>query len=246
MLLSIITIFKMGSLSDLKATVSSVKLQNAHNYEHIIVASSIVDEVGFEHEFKDGNTKIVLNKDHSLYDAMNIGLHMSCGDAVIFLNAGDEFNDSDSIRLVTTHFTGNRCLAFRTIQYYGNDYYVRPSIARMSNLMTYPGHQGFVAPLPIAKKCTFNYVKYPISADSVWMGQLINLCGIDISSKVLSKFPLGGISNNPSIKSIRVKNNEFGIIQAGFEFIKYLLLKCIGHKNYYRIIYYVKYDHFLT
>jgi glycosyltransferase involved in cell wall biosynthesis len=243
-MLSIVTVFKMGDLVDLDRTVSSVENQSKADYEHIIIASGISDHIFFMDKYKNTNRRIIINEDRSLYDAMNLGLNLACGNSIIYLNAGDEFYDASSIQLIKDHFVKEKCFAFRTIQYYSNDIYIRPSIARIENLKRYPGHQGFIAPLPLAKRHLFNGEQYPISADSIWMSHLISNYGIEISEIAISKFALGGISNNPSIKTITLKKIEFGTIFSLIEFIKYLLKLVFGLRFYYRIIYILKYEHF--
>lgn len=243
-MLSIVTVFKMGDLVDLDRTISSVENQSNTNYEHIIVASGISDHIFFMDKYKKFNRRIVINKDRSLYDAMNLGLNLACGNSIIYMNAGDEFYDRSSIQLIENHFVEEKCFAFRTIQYLSDDIYVRPSIANMENLKKYPAHQGFIAPLPLAKSLIFDGSRYPIGADLVWMLKLISHYGVEISELILAKFALGGISNNPSIKTISLKKIEFGPVASLIECIKYLLKMIVGLHLYYRIIYILKYDHF--
>ena len=54
-------------------------------------------------------------------------------------------------------------------------------------------------------------------------------------------FYLGGISNLPSRRSLSMKLNT-GILSILKEFIKFLLLKLLGQKKFYKIIYFFKYD----
>ena len=56
-------------------------------------------------------------------------------------------------------------------------------------------------------------------------------------------FNLGGISNFPSKRSLQMKLNT-GIIILLKEMIKFLLLKLVSKKNFYKIIYIFKYDRF--
>ena len=59
--------------------------------------------------------------------------------------------------------------------------------------------------------------------------------------KVLTIFYLGGVSNLPSRRSLKMKKNT-GIISIIKELLKFSLLKIVGKDSFYKIIYYFKYD----
>ena len=65
--------------------------------------------------------------------------------------------------------------------------------------------------------------------------------GIIKKYEPLTIFYLGGISNFPSIRTLKLKINT-GMINIFKELIKFLLLKIVGNKFFYRTIYYFKYD----
>ena len=95
--LSVITVYKMGNLSELLKTYHSVYCQTFKPYEYIIVVSGVKETKNFKSNFKQDFVRFIINSDKSLYNAMNIGCNASCGNAVVFLNGGDTFYGSNSI-----------------------------------------------------------------------------------------------------------------------------------------------------
>ncbi|UKN01234.1 glycosyltransferase [Paracrocinitomix mangrovi] len=95
--LSIITI-TYNNLQGLKKTLPSVASLNFKNYEHIIIDGKSTDEsLNYLDNFKNHPLQIVSEADNGIYDAMNKGILKAKGDWVIFMNAGDEFFNEESI-----------------------------------------------------------------------------------------------------------------------------------------------------
>lgn len=234
-ILSVVTIFKFGSISELDVTVSSVRNQGCTDVEHILVLSDVVDEDFIYCRFNNSNNKLILNNDSSLYNAMNIGLQIATGDYIIFLNGGDSFFDCNSVKNILNLAKPTRCLAFRSLQYFDSSSFVRPSIANLCDLRLFPAHQAFIAPLPAAKSVLFDEERL-ISADFVWMNILISKYGIYISPLIISRFALGGISNFPTVKTVALKFQEIGTMSGLSELIKLLIRVLLGPKKFYKII----------
>lgn len=95
-LISIITItYNAGAT--LEPTLISVASQSFRDFEHLIIdGASTDDTLAIARKFED--LRILSEKDNGLYDAMNKGLDMARGRYVIFLNAGDTFHNSDTLR----------------------------------------------------------------------------------------------------------------------------------------------------
>ena len=233
--LSVITVYKMGNLSELLKTYHSVYCQTFKPYEYIIVVSGVKETKNFKSNFKQDFVRFIINSDKSLYNAMNIGCNASCGNAVVFLNGGDTFYGSNSINLISTQYKPGKCLLFRTLQKYQELNFIRPKISNISLLKTSPSHQSFIAPLPQAKIFNFNE-KNIICADTLWMNQLVSKYGVIISSSILSTFELGGISNYPTLHSIRKRFLCAGFLRSCKEFLKFLLIKMLKPKLYYKLV----------
>lgn len=87
--LSIITI-NLNNSSGLRKTIESVVSQNFNDFEYIIIDGGSSDgSVDLINEFADKITFWVSESDKGIYDAMNKGIKVACGDYLIFLNSGD-------------------------------------------------------------------------------------------------------------------------------------------------------------
>lgn len=97
-LISVVTITYNAGRT-LPATMESVASQKFGNYEHLIIdGASKDDTLDVASRLRTPSTRIVSEPDKGLYDAMNKGLHLSRGEYVLFLNAGDAFADSETLR----------------------------------------------------------------------------------------------------------------------------------------------------
>jgi len=80
-----------------------------------------------------------------------------------------------------------------------------------------------------------------ITADGEWMKYNIKKFKIKKIYSIITIFYLGGISTLPSKRSIQMKLN-MGKISIMKELIKLILLKIVGKKKFFKIIYYFKYN----
>ena len=82
----------------IRSTIESVLVQNWKNFEYIIVDGASTDttvDIVQEYAQKDSRIQWCSEPDRGIYNAMNKGIHRAKGDFFIFLNAGDEFHDTD-------------------------------------------------------------------------------------------------------------------------------------------------------
>lgn len=100
MTLSIITVVYNDS-KNLQLTINSIRNQTFRDFEYIIVDGGSTDNT---REIIDENGDIVSRflsePDNGIYDAMNKGLKLAKGTWVNFLNAGDQYVDSDTLSIV--------------------------------------------------------------------------------------------------------------------------------------------------
>lgn len=97
-LISIITI-TFRAADTLPATLASVDEQTATDYSHIIIDGAGDTETAMIARNTSNPRRFVCSEpDKGLYDAMNKGIHKSCGDYLLFLNAGDTFSSSDTLQ----------------------------------------------------------------------------------------------------------------------------------------------------
>ena len=92
--ISIITPVLNGEKT-LQRTINSVLEQNFSNLEYIIVDGLSTDRT---HEIIKSNkehiSKVIIEKDQNLYDAMNKGIQAAQGELIGILNADDYYNDN--------------------------------------------------------------------------------------------------------------------------------------------------------
>lgn len=204
-------------------------------FEHIMVLSGVEHPDDEQSAWADARTRLLINQDRSLYHAMNLGLHEVRGDAVLFLNGGDLFYDAGAVRRIAACFQPGRCLAMRSAQIYGRDAFIRPARSRLADLRRSPSHQAFVAPLPAARDIPFDEQRY-VSADSRWMQALISRCGLVTDESIIAQFHLGGVSNYPTLYTVRKRFHDAGWRRSGKELFKYGLRKVCGDRSYYRLL----------
>lgn len=107
-LFSIITV-TFNAAATLPYTLESVRAQSFTDYEHLIMDGNSSDstvELARDGD-SSGRTKVFSEPDSGLYDAMNKGLDRASGKYLIFLNAGDTFHTSDTLKLIARAITEN-------------------------------------------------------------------------------------------------------------------------------------------
>lgn len=242
--LTIITIHK-GSFYNLKKTLSSIDSQIIKVSKHIVVANGINN---FQINcLKKKYRTFLLNRDSSIYNAMNLGLSDKSvkNNNFIFLNSGDKLSNKMVTYRLKNYLKLNICLVGKVdLKFKINKYLIKDKFFFKDN---YFPHCGFISPplnLPGYKKNLYMYdEKRLIDADSLWIKKIINLKKKKIKKLnfSISQHALSGISSNPSIFSMKY---YFSIKKFFFikELIKFILLKFLGYMNYYKLIYFYKYN----
>ncbi len=115
-LFSIITV-TYNAESVLEPTLESVKEQHYNNFEYLIVDGASRDNTLKVAQNADiRQMKIFSEPDKGLYDAMNKGISKATGKYLIFLNAGDTFADSDTLKTVAEHIEPDTDIAYGQTQ----------------------------------------------------------------------------------------------------------------------------------
>jgi hypothetical protein len=230
---AIITVHKDFD-DDLLKTIKSIRSQNVKPDLHLIVAKKV--NKSFKKKIKNKYTKIIVGKDKSLWNAMNIALKKTSKYYVIFINSGDELIYFESIGLIRSMIKKykDKCLIFKNLNIYqGMVFDIKKYFFNKDN---YSPHPSFVRP-----PCDNFYFdeKIYISSDALWMKRNINYFGKIKIYKNLSMHALGGQSSKPTFISIK---NQFTLsFLEGFkELIKFFLLKILSQKIYYIFIYFYK------
>lgn len=182
-ILSIVTIHK-GSLYELERTVDSIYLRLDDQTEHIVVGSVLESEIGAIRKtcFR---SKLVVNEDISLYDAMNIGVRHSKGRFVNFINSGDELCEP----IPTGELIEITCYIFIPTLYIDSGTHVAG--------LHGANHQNIVAPND--KAICFDEA-YLCFADAHWINQMIARYGSKLCPRQYATFHYGGLSTRPTLR----------------------------------------------
>ena len=242
--LVIITVHS-GPIIFLKKTLQSIDTQIVAPYHNIVVASRT--SLYRTKYLKKTNRTFVINKDKSIYNAMNIALRNKVikNNYIIFLNSGDIFLNKRSIFNIKKYLLPKKIIIGSTILNLDSDYYeIRRYFFKKKD---YSPHGSFLCDsslLNSSKKSDFFNEKHLIDADGLWMSRIINNNKkkfIKIN-KNISIHSLGGISTSPSIKTI-AHYFKINLILCMKEFIKFFLKILLEKKFYFRFIYCLKYKY---
>jgi glycosyltransferase involved in cell wall biosynthesis len=103
---TIITI-NLNNKKGLERTIKSVLCQRFTDFEFIVVdgvSSDGSQEFILEHQSKI--TKVIIEKDNGVYDAMNKGLAHATGKYIQFLNSGDSLKDEHALESIAKQVNG--------------------------------------------------------------------------------------------------------------------------------------------
>lgn len=96
-LFSIITITRNNRYG-LATTATSIREQEFEDYQWIIIDGVSSDGTGDDLETYDAT--VICEPDEGIYDAMNKGLDLAIGDYIIFMNAGDQFAQTQTLQKI--------------------------------------------------------------------------------------------------------------------------------------------------
>ncbi|MDQ3046977.1 MAG: glycosyltransferase [Bacteroidota bacterium] len=205
----------------LERTILSVISQSYINIEYIIIDGASSDgTLELAEQYQSQIALIQSGKDNGIYDAMNKGLKHATGDYVLFLNAGDEFYNTDTLKRI---FENSRDADV----YYGLTEVVNEKGERLGERRLQPpenlnwkslrfgmcvSHQSFIARKSL---CGPYDTTYEISADIDWVISVLKQSKKVVHTKIcISKFLEGGTSNKRRIRALlerfEIMNKHYG------------------------------------
>lgn len=218
MKISIITVC-FNSAETIGHTLRSVREQNYHDVEHIVIdggsRDKTLDVVAAEGVHV---AKLVSERDHGIYDAMNKGIAMATGDVIGFLNADDFYAAPDVLMQVAKVFEErpiNAC--------YGDLCYVKQ--ANTQNIVRYwrssdfksglffsgwcPPHPTFFVRKSIYERFGGFDLDYKIAADMELMIRFLVVHRVKSCylPRILVKMRMGGTTNR-SVRNVIKQNCE--------------------------------------
>ena len=223
MKISVITIC-YNAEKELHATFESVRKQDQACFEYVVIdgASNDASQTLFS-ESEDIIDLLISEPDEGIYDAMNKGMANSKGDYFWFMNAGDTFYSSDTIRLVHQKLAqgnlrgiyGDAMLVDANYRELGLRRGSAPSTLQTGSLKFGMDvcHQAFV----VHRDCAPEYdLQYKIAADIDWMIKILKSCGPFHKHDIIyCNFLEGGFSSEVFRKSwkerFRVLTKHYGL-----------------------------------
>lgn len=211
MKISVITVC-YNEENNIAATIESVLCQTSNDFEYIVCDGKSADRTveiaqSYAEKFKNRNIdyKVYSQKDSGIYFGMNNGIDYSNGDYVIFINAGDKFNDGNVLSEIQNRVGNNTPAVI-----YGDCLYIDRGLGmiicgqhnRLESYMSI-SHPATLVRSDLIKLNKFD-TSYRIAADYNMMLTLYkqnhDFLHIDY---IISKFYLDGISSVRMVESIK-------------------------------------------
>jgi hypothetical protein len=231
--IAIITIHN-GNNKQLYNTCVSINNQLSQPEKHLIISKKVIFNRNF---FLNRFSEIILCKDKSLYNAMNLALKKTESYFVLFINSGDLLYSSNTILKIRNKINASldKCYQFYTVLKYKNFYFFPKKKFFFSKI--YLSHPSFVRPYIKYKNNIFYYnEKIGFMSDVLWMKKNIDYFRLNKNYIPISIHNLGGISTSPNLKSIKMylRQSFYLFIK---EFLKMLIFLIFNKEQYYKIIY---------
>jgi len=201
---------------DFKKTADSIRSQSYNHIQWIVVDGKSSDNtVEIIRENNDIISNWMSESDQGIYDAWNKACRFIDGDWVLFLGAGDVFNDEMAL-LTFWNLAPEYCEQYSLI--YGNVYISKSDgklryLSRKPRLnyweygrVALPNHQGVFHRANLFQSDKSFDASLKIVGDSKFMMQALQISGAYHIDIVLSRMQDDGISNNRS--SVRVARRE--------------------------------------
>lgn len=194
-----------NAVDTIEKTIQSVVYQTYPNVEYIIIDGGSNDStVDVIKKYSDKISFWISEKDNGIYDAMNKAINKATGQWINFMNAGDWFYSSDSIKNVFAIENENVDVLYgKTEMRYDVGTYIVPP-QKIQNVMcgAFCCHQSVFVRTSVMKKYMFS-LDYKIISDWVLLRQLyIDGCIFKQIDVIVASFDnINGISSSITFKS---------------------------------------------
>lgn len=208
-----------NSEKTIRDTIESVLSQDYSNIEYIIVDGASRDgTMAIVKEYGDRIAKVISERDHGIYDAMNKGILATSGDIVGIINSDDFYENNEVISSIVSEFEARNVdsifadLVFinhrpphKIVRYYNSSNFNPKRFA----YGWMPAHPTFFTKRNIYEKHGLFKLDYKIAADYELLTRFLAKHKISYSyiPKVIIKMRTGGLSTR-NLKSNWIINNE--------------------------------------
>lgn len=254
MKLSIITI-SLNPGASIERTINSICSQVYADIEWIVVDGGSTDGTLKVYESIRSNfTKFVSEPDRGIADAMNKGLKMASGDAVLYMNAGDEFVDAEVVKNIIANWDFDSYEWATGGGFFHNEeggFLYERSLANDSSESLVAGGCRILHAATIMKRSTLIGAggfsdEFRSSIDyELWLRLICSNVLPQILPFPIARFYLGGISGDllkryrEDLKARRLHGASKVSLELKFALIA-LLKKVLKPIGYLRIIYFLK------
>lgn len=220
-------------------TVESCTALRRDGAEHWIIDGS-ADQSILEHaeELEAAGVRLLSEPDQGIFDAMNKGLSLSTGRYVVFMNAGDRFDESfslDEFKLWLQTEAG-RVLVGYSREYWANESFIRPGLGREKSVLRMPSHQATFYPREFYEKSRYDAAR-TTSADGHYTARACTERGATFVPALICNFQLGGRSTSYDKVSIRLRRAETtGAVEIAKLWIKAALWRILPRRHFYRLM----------
>ena len=231
MTISVITV-TYNSAKTVADTMVSVAMQSYADIEHLVIDGSSKDNtLDIVRSHARSPTRLISESDDGIYDAMNKGLNRAKGDCVLFLNAGDTFASSTTLKSILLELAGNPDVLYGEAVFVNNEGQslgLRSEVTphRLPAQLSWRNfkngmlvcHQAFIAKRSIAP--LFN-LEYRLSSDIDWEIQVLKKSHIVLKSEApICNYLMGGASVQNLKRSWK---ERYQVLKSHFGFLPNLI-----------------------
>ena len=216
--ITIITVVKNAE-NTLENCIKSVLSQNYNNLEYIVIDGNSSDRTKeIINKYKNNISRIIIEDDDGIWDAMNKGIKLADGEIIGFLNSDDYYFDN-VLETVNKYFSKNEIdFLFGSVEKYKLLHGYKPWLIKWS-FGFYTSHSiGFFIKTNKHKEVGLYDTRY-LSADLDFFYKLIakyKMTGISsMKNEIFGKFGSGGFSSKINfidhlmdLNKIRINNKQ--------------------------------------
>lgn len=204
MKVSIVTINK-NNAAGLRLSLLSYFDQDISECELIVVDGNSEDaSLSVLDEFKDKIDKVIVEFDKGIFDAMNKGIEVCNSDFTYFLNSGDVFFDSATLKQVKSALLSIDCVYYGDVKFHLNG----KNVDRRNNGSTWIVHQSTFTPTNLLKEIRFN-PDLKVFGDAYFWRELarrgVPLVKFEI---LIACMDLEGVGSDPSKLKLKLRDKN--------------------------------------
>lgn len=218
----------MNAADHFEETLLSILEQNHPRMEFIVVDGGSTDgTLAIIERYKDKISKIVIEKDRGIYDAMNKATRIATGDYIIFMNSGDQFVHAGSVTALCNCVSGEEVLIYGgwIVKYpWGLERNRRPAPRDQFWRGMFVQHQSVMVRTKYLREHPFE-LSLSLGADYALLLGIVNqnLVYRECSSQI-ARVSSGGVSDSNRIEVVRSHWKSARLFYPGIRTDSYYLL----------------------